>query len=80
MAEDITELREQVESAGRRHARAVAGLEQSRGRVDAAREELQAEFGVPTLEEAAALAEQIEREVAAEAAAVRAALERAGTQ
>lgn len=77
---DITALREDVTTAQRRHATAVAGLQQAQGRAGAALEDLRREFGVSTLEEAAALAAELEAEVAAEAGRVRAALERAAAQ
>lgn len=80
MATDITALRADVTAAQRRHAAAVAGREHAAGRASAAREDLQREFGVSTAEDAALLAAQLEAQVEAEAARVREALERAGTQ
>jgi hypothetical protein len=80
MATDITRLRDDVTAAHRRHAAAVAGRERAAGAAAAAREELQGEFGVSTVADAALLAEQLEREVAAEAETVRTALGKAGTQ
>jgi hypothetical protein len=80
MATDITALRAEVTAAHRRHAAAVAGRERAAGAAAAAREELQGEFGVSTAADAALLVTQLEREVAAEADAVRTALGRAGTQ
>lgn len=77
---DITALREEVTAAARRHAAAAASQQQATGRADAAREELQQEFGVSTVADAKLLAAQLERDVEAEAARVRAALERTGAQ
>lgn len=78
MATDIDTLRADVTAAARRHAAAVAGQERAVGAAEAARAELQREFGVTTAADAALLDSQLEREVEAEAAAVRTALERAG--
>jgi hypothetical protein len=80
MATDITALRADVTAAQRRHAAAVAGREQAAGRAAAAGEDLQREFGISSAADAALLATQLEAQVAAEAAAVRTALERAGAQ
>ena len=77
---DITQLRADVTAAARRHAAAVTSLEQKTGRAAAARDDLQREFGISTVADAALLDAQLEAQVAAEAAAVRTALEKAGAQ
>jgi hypothetical protein len=77
---DITALREDVTAAQRRHAAAVSGLEQARGRAAATQEDLQHEFGVTTVADAALLDKRLEAQVEAEAGLVREALERAGAQ
>lgn len=75
---DIDSLRADVTAAARRHAAAVTGKDRAEGVAVAAREDLRREFGVTTTADAALLEAQLQREQETEAAAVRAALERAG--
>ncbi len=58
----------------------MAGQERAAGAAEAARAELQREFGVTTAADAKLLAAQLEHDLEDEAGRVRAALERTGAQ
>lgn len=76
--DDIAALRDQVTGLQRRHAGEVAGVQQAEARAAAAREAMAAEFGMSTLEEAAAMLARLDQEVSEAAGEVRRQLERAG--
>jgi len=78
--ETVARLRADVTAAQQRHAGADALARQAEARAAAAREDLQAEFGVSTVEEARAAAAALEGQLEAEAAEVRRQLELAGEQ
>jgi len=77
---ELAELREAVAASQRARASAEHGLAQAEVRAETASRELLDEFGAGTPEEAEALAEALEAELAAETEQVRALLARAGGQ
>jgi hypothetical protein len=76
--EKVTQLRGAVSAAQQRHARAVTGLTAAEARAAAAREDLQAGFGVSTVAQAEEKLAQLERDLEARAAEVRRQLALAG--
>lgn len=76
--EDIARLHKAAEAARVRHAGAAAGRDQAEARAAAAREDLQAEFGVITVAECRAMLAELDGQVAAEVNQVREQLALAG--
>jgi hypothetical protein len=76
--ETVARLREDVTAAQRRHAGADARATQAEARAAAAREDMQAEFGVSTVPAARQRLADLERQLEEEAAGVREQLELAG--
>lgn len=75
---EIAELREDVSARQREQAQAAARHDQAQARVQVTTEALGEEFGVTDLEAAQVLAAQLEGELRADAAKIRAKLEQAG--
>lgn len=78
--ETVAGLRADVTSAQRRHASASAQAEKADARAAAVREDLQAEFGVATVEDARKKLADLEQQLATEAAEVQRQLDLAGGQ
>jgi rubrerythrin len=76
--DDIARLRKDAAGARTRHARAEAELAQEEAKAAAAREDLRAEFGVSTTEEARALLAGLDAQIESEATEVRRKLAQAG--
>lgn len=76
--QDIAALREDVQAAQERGATAKARLAQAQARAEAARDDLQNEFGVTTADEARTALAELRQQLEAEAAEVRARLRQAG--
>jgi hypothetical protein len=76
--EVIAALRRDETAARQRHARAEAGLVQAEARAAAAREDLQAGYGLSTVEECRAALAELDGQMAAEADRVRQQLALAG--
>jgi hypothetical protein len=69
--QEITALRRDVLAARQRHALAVAGAATAEAKVSVARDDLQAEFGVSTVDEARVLLASLEKQLGDAAAEVR---------
>jgi hypothetical protein len=76
--ETVAKLRGEVTAAAQRHALAEAGLVQAQARAEAARGDLQAEFGVTTVQAARTMLADLRQQMEAEAAEVRRLLAIAG--
>jgi cob(I)alamin adenosyltransferase len=64
LAEDVTALQERLRDAERQRVRAEGARDSAQAAFATARDELKAEFGVSTVEEAAALLTQLKEELA----------------
>lgn len=69
--ETVAALRREVTGAQRRHASAAAQAQQADARAAAVREDLEAEFGVTTVEQAREKLAGLERQLETEAGEVR---------
>jgi methylphosphotriester-DNA--protein-cysteine methyltransferase len=76
--ETVAALQKDIASAQRRHASADAQAQQAGARASAVREDLEAEFGVTTAEQAREELAELDRQLAGEVAEVQRQLELAG--
>lgn len=77
--DQLAELRQRRENAAAERARAEATRDSAKRQLEAARKELADEFGISTPEEAAAMVQTLESELAAEMQRVQDALAASGS-
>lgn len=78
LAEDVTALQQKLRDAERQRVRAEGARESASAAFTTARDELKAEFGVSTVEEASALLTQLKEELAGIVADISAKLDEIG--
>jgi hypothetical protein len=78
LAEDVTALQEKLRDAERQRVRAEGARDSAKTAFITARDELKAEFGVETVEEAAALLAQLREDLAGIVADISAQLDQIG--